>query len=451
MTSLESGAMPLVGAPASPATSAHTDNGSAASPSTADAVVKRRWETRAGLALFAGGCVAAVVWLMVLGRGLTFFFDEWNFVDTRGQSFWATDLAPHNGHPVVVSFALYRLLFAVVGIGRYWPYLALVVGVNVLCGWLLFVLLRHRVSPIAAGAAAGVLMLLGPAWQDLLWPFQIGLLGSMAAGLGAVILLDRRRVGTDMGATACLTLAVFCSGVGISVLVGVTVELLWRRSSWHRIWVTLVPGALFGAWYLTKGRGSTPLIHPALSSGAHFVGAAGAGVLAALTGQDSRVGGVLAIVLVVLAAVAIVLNPGGSGRLAMAVTGALSFWVLTLVTRGSSPATSRYLYPGAVFALLAVGELPHLLRDGFARRRRKPAHAVTTRSRTACLVAIGFAVLVVAYSGFAIWRNSSALIAGRRSVLLAVSETVERSSAPCNWQGNTCRLGSRPTPSTCPR
>ncbi len=257
-------------------------------PERAQITVRRSWQPAVGLAVFASGAVTAAVWLMLLGRGLTFFYDEWNFVDTRGQSFWTTDLAPHNGHPVVLPFALYRLAFAVVGIGRYWPYMALVVGVNLLCGWLLFVLLRRRLSPVVAAALASVVMLLGPAWQDLLWPFQIGFLGSIAAGLGALVLLDRRRTRSDLLAAACLTLAVFCSGVGISVLVGVTVELLWRRSSWHRLWVTLAPAALFGVWYLTKGRGSTPVIRPGLSAGAHFVGAAAAGVLGASPGRAPR-------------------------------------------------------------------------------------------------------------------------------------------------------------------
>jgi len=419
MTSTESGAAALIDAPGGPSASG--------SPSTdaerTQIAVRRSWQPTIGLGIFVSGAVTAAVWFMLLGRGLTFFFDEWNFVDTRGQSFWTTDLSPHNGHPVIVPFALYRLAFAAVGIGRYWPYMALVVAVNILCGWLLFILLRRRLSPVVAAALASVVMLLGPAWQDLLWPFQIGFLGSMAGGLGALVFLDRQRTRPDLLAAACLTLAVFSSGVGISVLVGITVELLWRRSSWHRIWVTVVPAALFGAWYLTKGRGSTPVIEPGLSAGAHFVGAAAAGVLGASTGQSSAVGGVLAIVLVVLVVIAVVLSPGQSGRLAMAVTGALCFWVLTLLARGTSPTASRYLYPGAIFVLLAVGELPHLLGARIARSKTRRLHAPASRSRTDRLLSVGLVAGILAYSAFAIWRNSDVLLSGQ-SGLLGVSQTV---------------------------
>ncbi len=357
MTSLDSGTAPLIEVEERPALTGPVD----AAPEGTQPGRWPSWQSAAGLAVFASGAVTAAVWLTLLGRGLTFFFDEWNLVDTRGQSFWTTDLAPHNGQPMVILFLLYRLAFAVVGIDRYWPYLALVVGVNLLCGWLLFVLLRRRISPIVAGGAASILMLLGPAWQDLLWPFQIVWFGSVAGGLGALILLERRQTRADLGAAICLTLSVFCSGVGISVLIGITVELLWRRSSWHRIWVTLAPAALFATWHLTKGRGSTPLLHTNLSTGAHFVGGAAASVLGAATGQGTTVGAILAIALAFLVVVAMVLSPGEAGRLAMAVAGGLSFWLLTLLTRGMAPEASRYLYPGVVFALLAVAELPRLL------------------------------------------------------------------------------------------
>jgi hypothetical protein len=441
MTSLEPGTAALVDAPSRTGASGSPSTG----PEGTQVTVRRSWQPTVGLAIFASGALTAAVWLMLLGRGLTFFFDEWSFVDTQGQSFWTTDLAPHQGHPVVVPFALYRLVLAAFGIGRYWPYMALIVGVNLLCGWLLFVLLRRRLSPIAAAALASVVMLLGPAWQDLLWPFQIGFLGSVAAGLGALVLLDQRQTRSDLLAAACLTLAVFCSGVGISFLVGVTVELLWRRSSWHRIWVTLAPAALFGVWYLTKGRGdgSTQVIRPGLSAGAHFLGAAAAGVLGASTGQSSAVGGVLAIVLLVLVVAAVSLSPGQSGRLAMAVTGALSFWVLTLLTRGVEPAASRYLYPGAVFVLLAVGELPHLLGARISWGRTRREHAAPTRSRTARLLSVVLVAGIVAYSTFAIWRNSDVLLAGRGG-LLGVSQTVRAELGAVQLAGAVLPAGFRP-------
>jgi len=39
--------------------------------------------------------------------------------------------------------------------------------------------------------ATAILLFMGTAYQDLLWPFQISYLGSVAGGLGALALLER--------------------------------------------------------------------------------------------------------------------------------------------------------------------------------------------------------------------------------------------------------------------
>jgi hypothetical protein len=376
---------------------------------------------------------------MVLGRGLNFFYDEWNFVDSRSQSFWSSDLVSHNGHPVVVPFAIYRLAFAVVGIHHYWPYLLLVVMANVLCGWLLFLLLRRKIHPVMAAGAVTVLMLLGPAWQDLLWPFQIGFLGSMAGGLGALILLDRRRPGADGAALACLLVAVFSSGIGITMVAGITVELLWLRRDRVRIWVPLIAAATFTLWDLTKARGSVSVVVPSASNSARFIGQSVAGAVGTLVGRNSTVGSVLAIVIGVFVVTALVNRPSRCGRLAMAVVGGLTFWGLTLVTRGSDPTASRYLYPGVVFVLLAVGELPGLLTPN---RRGRPAHS-RDRGALAAITGIVLPAIVVVYAGLAIFWNSGQLRAGQGG-LLEVAQTTRAELAAVELEGRALSPTFRP-------
>ena len=68
------------------------------------------------------------------------------------------------------------------------------------CVVLLFVYARRRVGDLLALGAAAVVALLGPAWPDILWPFQIGFLGSLAAGIGALLCLDRADRRGDIGA-----------------------------------------------------------------------------------------------------------------------------------------------------------------------------------------------------------------------------------------------------------
>ena len=266
-------------------------------------------------------------------------------------------------------------------------------------------------------------MLLGPAWQDLLWPFQIGFLGSMAGGLGALVLLDRRRTTADVGAAVCLLLAVFCSGIGLTVLAGITVELVWRRRSWHRIWVSVAPAVVFGVWYVASARRSTTVTRPTLATGAHFISRSAAAAAGSLIAQGPTAGSVAAIVLAVLAVVCIATQPERCGRLAMAVTGGLSFWLLTLVTRGTGPDASRYLYPGGIYVLLAAGEVFHLLATRTPSRTRRGAHSADTGRRPPTIIAAVVVIAVIGYSGVAVYRNSTILRSGRNG-LLGVSQRV---------------------------
>ena len=157
----------------------------------------------------------------------------------------------------MIPFTVYEVLLHTVGLRHYWPYQLLLVLLDIGCGWLLFLLLRRKVHPLVAGAASAVLMLLGPAWQDLLWPFQFGFLGSVAGGLGALVLLDRDTRRGDIGACICLVASVACSGVGLPFVVGVIVELAWRRQSWRRIWIPAIPLGLFVVWYEAIGKSAT--------------------------------------------------------------------------------------------------------------------------------------------------------------------------------------------------
>jgi hypothetical protein len=381
-----------------------------------------------GLAVFGAAAVSAAVWLMVLGRGLTFFYDEWDFIQAAATTgYWHNLLKPHNGHPSMVPFSVYEALLHTVGLRQYWPYQLVLVLLDIGCGLLLFVLLRRKVHPVVAGAAAAVLMLLGSAWQDLLWPFQIGFLGSVAAGLGALVLLDADSKQSDLGACACLVVGVGCSGVALPFLAGIGVELLWRRRSWWRLWVPAFPLALFVAWYATIGKSSTTSVSPGTML--HSMASATTNTVGSLAGRGNLVGAVLSCILAGLFVVALVRSPGRAARLAMAVTGLAAFWVLTLLARGvSQTSQSRYLYPASVFVLLAVGELPSLISRAVPPRRA-PSWPRWTR-----VVTIGLTVAVVGYAGLAIWWNSSTMT-DERNGLAGVASQVRTELAAVDFGG----------------
>src|SRR5581483_8510725 len=107
--------------------------------------------------------------------------------------------------------AVYRLFFALFGLRHYTPYRAADVALHLLCATLLYVLVRRRLGAWLALVPTALLLFMGTAAQDLLWGFQIGFLGSVAGGLGALVLIEDRR--SDALAAALLTWAIASSGV----------------------------------------------------------------------------------------------------------------------------------------------------------------------------------------------------------------------------------------------
>ena len=268
--------------------------------------VHRLNSARAATAIFWAAAATAVIWLMVLGRGLTFYYDEWNFVQSADGPYLQNILANHNGQTQMVPYTIYLVMFHTVGLHHYWPYRLLVVLLDVLIGWLLYVAIRTRVHPVVAASMAAVLMLPGPAWQDLLWPFQIGFLGSVAGGIAAINLLDRPGRWSRLAAWACLLLSVASSDVGVAFVVAVTLQLAWHRRTWRDLWVPLVPGALWAGWYLSKGRSGSPL-YP--TSVLHSLPTATAITAGSIIGLGVGPGRVLILVVAVAALVALVRFP----------------------------------------------------------------------------------------------------------------------------------------------
>src|SRR5215203_2597709 len=75
---------------------------------------------------FALLTVLAVVVLIGLGLGMTFFSDEWAFIEGRSLGDPATWFPPHNEHWSTLPILLYRAMVETIGIGSYVPYLAVV-------------------------------------------------------------------------------------------------------------------------------------------------------------------------------------------------------------------------------------------------------------------------------------------------------------------------------------
>jgi hypothetical protein len=320
-----------------------------------------------GLLLIAGFAV-----IVRVGHGTTFYFDEWDFVQNRRA--WNADalLVPHNEHLSLLPVLVYKLLFATVGLEHYAAYRIAGALFHLLCVALLFAYARRRVGDLLALAASITLLFLGSGYIDILWPFQIGFLASLAAGLVALLALDREDRRGDVLAALALAVALASSSIGIPFLIAVIVELAGRRDR-ARWWVAAAPLALYALWFATyrsKGQSAANgITADNLFDTPAYVAQAAAGAAGALFGLDPDWGRSLIVALVLAVALGAALGAANvfSWRLAALAALPLAFWALTGATRASinEPTASRYLYPGALFLLLLGIEA--------ARGRRAPA------------------------------------------------------------------------------
>lgn len=301
--------------------------------------------------------LVGAVLLLYVGRDTSFFFDEWDFV--QGRRGWTVDslLNPHNEHLSLVPVLLYKVIFATAGIESYVPFRVALTLVHLLVCALLFVYARRRVGDVLALAAVAIVLFLGPSWPDVLWPFQTGFLGSLAAGLAALLALDRADRRGDIAATALLTVSLACSSIGLPIFAAAALELLGRPDRRRRWFVVAVPAALYALWYVAYGGGGSMTVDNLLST-PKYVAEAAAGAVGAVSGLGTTWGRSLAVGLVVALVLALRRGVVDPWRLAALIALPLVFWGLTGLARAGlrEPAAPRYLYPGALFLLLIAVE-----------------------------------------------------------------------------------------------
>ena len=332
---------------------------------------------------FAFAAVAAFL-LLALSDGLTFFLDEWEVIQRPD---WSLDslLSPHNEHPYLGPVVVYRLLLEVFGLGSTLPFQIVNVALVVLVAWLVLVLVRRRLGAWAGLIAATLLLFMGAAWEDLLWPAGISFMGSTAAGLGAFVLLDRERRPSDGAVCALLVLSLCFSTLGLVFTVGVAADVILRdrarplRERLARAWVPAVPVALYGIWFLAYGHeaeGNTSLDN--LLGIPLYLWNAASAVFASLldlvevdpeNGALNSAGWGKPILIAGLVGAAILISRSpriASTMLWSLATTAVVFWASAGLnaSAGRDPGASRYQLVGGALVLLIAAEL--------ARGRRLP-------------------------------------------------------------------------------
>jgi hypothetical protein len=315
--------------------------------------------------------IVASVLLLGYESNQTFYQDTWAFLMHR-QGFNADAfLEPHNEHIVVLDVAIQKVLLQIFGLSSAMPEFVFMTALLAFTAVLLFVYARRRAGAWPAALMAILLLFVGPAWQVLLWPFEMVFVGSIAAGIGMLLALEREDRRGDR--LACLLLVV-CFGfstLGISFGLAAIVDFLlgWRRRGARRAYVWALPFFLFAVWYAGWGhtaekhltlhnvlRSPLYLLEGAASSLSSLLGVSNVSV----TGQGSPGWGwaVLAAIVALVAYGVVRRHRFSTSVLPPLVAGA-SFWLLAGANyiAGREAISSRYAYAGAAFSLLVAADL----------------------------------------------------------------------------------------------
>ena len=238
--------------------------------------------------------LVAVVILVWLSRGMTFYHDEYTFILLRDLSIRGI-FAPHNEHLSATLVILYRVLLGTVGMVSYWPYLGVTFALHVAVAGIVYVVVRREAPLGFALGAMAVMLLLGSGGDDILWAFQSGTIGATAAGMAALVVAPRR----PGVAALLLTIALSTSGVGLAFFVGTGVHLLLTRPR-ALPWL-LVPLGYYLTWFVLF---ATSSVSPGLNGLVEYV----------LAGLTASAAGVLGSTSLVVGSIALLALAFGIGR-----------------------------------------------------------------------------------------------------------------------------------------
>jgi hypothetical protein len=322
--------------------------------------------------LFAAAAALSAALLLGLGARLTFLLDDWEFLIYRPGFTADAILGPHGENIAVGPVLVYKALLELFGMDSALPFRVVSVGAFLVSVSVLFVWLRRRVGEWLALAGAVSVLFLGPAWEDLLWAFQVGYFTSMAAGLGALLVLERRSARGDLIACGLLSISILFSSLGLPFCVAalVMIALGPKGHRAERLFTLVVPAALFAIWWLGWGReADTEITLENVATAPLFLVDGLASALSSLFGlatprDESPVGALdwgrpLLVAALGLAGWRLWRVRRIDPTLVVLVCLAATFWLLAGFNEkpGRDPLVSRYQYIGVIFVLMIAAQL----------------------------------------------------------------------------------------------
>jgi hypothetical protein len=328
--------------------------------------------------LLVCGLIVAGALILWAGRGVTFLGDEWAWIFRGLHPSAGSFLDDYNGHLLALPLGGYYALLRTVGLSTYVPYRVVAVVLQLTVAGLIFVIARRRLEPLYALLAAALVAFLGTGSDAFLSAINIGLVSATAASLAALVMLDRRTPRGDAAACGLMLcgLASFTSALAFAA--GVLVEILLEPGRRRRLWVPLVPMAVYFAWrigWATQFTAARPRGHPAAGAlappSAAFEAATGAasglaGIQLASPGLTRHFPWLASAMEVAVAVAGVALawfvlrrRHAIGARFVNVVVTAIALWLLIGYGRADfgDLFASRYVYAGAVVVVLILVEL----------------------------------------------------------------------------------------------
>jgi len=370
---------------------------------------------RAAWLVFSCVLVASFVFLIWEGRGTTFFYDQWGWIEYLRNGLHSI-LASYNDHMLVVPLAVNQALMHTVGLGDYSVYRVFAALGHVLCAALVFEFARRRIG-LGALLLAVPIAFLGTGWENELLPVNFGFPTSMAFGIAALLMLDRGDRRGDAAACVALVVGLLFSELAALFAIGIAAAWLLFDRSLKRVWAWAAPLVLYGVWWIAYYEPVTA--REDLIKVPKFAADMAASAAGGLFNAGLQRGRLVLLVLIFLIGWRLVRRHALSPTLVALLVTTLVFWLLVAFGRNESglPWASHYVYIGAVLIVLVLAES--------LRGARLPA--------TMLLVVVGLALLATIGNVRAFARNVDFLRASARAVRSELGALrLARATAPPN-------------------
>lgn len=339
-----------------------------------DSMAANKADPRIAWALLASAMVVSAAYCLYMTRGTTFTGDEITWVSFAPHLDLRTSFEPQSGHLIFVTFWVYKAILETIG-SDYLTFRLLTLGAVYLAVTLLFLYSRRRVGDFVALAPCLVLLFFGNDAGNMLQGIGFTIMLAVSLGMVSLLALQRNSLAGDICACAALTVAVLSFTLALPFLAGAIVAVLIRENRWRRIWVFAIPLAVYLAWRIwlvaddvDTTAGSAHLTY--LNLLPSWVFQSLSGILSALTGFNydftntnwlppgEMAGPALALGFLVLIGWRIrtaKLDPWFWVVMAVALA-LFASQVVGWIPDVRTPATSRYLFPGAFVVILVLVE-----------------------------------------------------------------------------------------------